>query len=73
MTNRETVMVSDDPKEFAGLVAEVYKNNNLWEELSNNGLCFVYDKFSISNFETRLKNIIVAIDKCLLGNQEKLN
>ncbi len=56
--NGKEILISDDPKEFAKLIVEVYKDKDKWEYISQNGLEFVKKKFSLEVFEENLKNLI---------------
>ena len=47
------VLVADTPEEFAEAVVRVYNSTELWEKLSQNGLAFVQERFSVDRVQSK--------------------
>jgi GT2 family glycosyltransferase len=58
LTNGVNAMIGDSPDEFAKAVVKVYTERATWERLSDNGLSFVNQNYSLSNFENNLMQLV---------------
>ena len=69
MKPEEQILVADEPQAFADAMVELYSNESLWQKLSDNGLEYVKDSFSISAGRTRIARLLADIGaKTVSGN-----
>jgi len=54
LTNREDILIADEPKEFARALLELYESEDLWNRLSQNGIKKTRALFSIDVARDRL-------------------
>lgn len=54
LKNKQEALIEDDPEKFAALVAQIYKDENLWNNLSTNGKYFIETNFSPEATEEKL-------------------
>src|SRR5262249_11800134 len=54
----EHILVGDEPNDFAEKVVKLYSDENLWNQLSANGLSFVEKNWSIEVGERRLSEFL---------------
>jgi len=59
----ENILIGDSPLDFINCVSRVYYSRELWEKLSDNGLSFVKQKFSIEAATERWKEIIDCLKR----------
>ena len=62
LTDEENIVVRDSPQEFAAGVIELYTNCQAWEHVSQTGLEFVNEKYSLDNFEKNLRRLLSDLD-----------
>jgi GT2 family glycosyltransferase len=51
-------LVADTPEEFAEAVVRVYNSTELWEKLSQNGLAFVQERFSVDRVQSKFRKML---------------
>jgi glycosyltransferase involved in cell wall biosynthesis len=69
----ETVLVADDPEDFAATVLRLYRDQYLWERLSASGQCLIRDKLSRSMGERVLSRAIETAFATKLGLGESVS
>jgi GT2 family glycosyltransferase len=52
------ILVADSPEEFSNAVVRVYTSPQLWEELSENGLALVEERYSFDHVQSRLQRLL---------------
>ncbi|MBA3831030.1 MAG: glycosyltransferase [Chthoniobacterales bacterium] len=57
LTNREDVLIADEPSEFAGALLELYKTPALWDQLSQAGVSKTEASFSRETAERQLRRL----------------
>jgi GT2 family glycosyltransferase/glycosyltransferase involved in cell wall biosynthesis/predicted nucleic acid-binding Zn-ribbon protein len=62
LTNESSILINDNPQELARLLVKAYSNKNLWEELSNNGLDFVFNHYSLIVFQERISGLLRVLN-----------
>ena len=57
LTDKENVLIADDPWHFAEAVVELHGNEVLWQKLSANGLRYIHENFSESAVGNALRRV----------------
>ena len=60
LTNREDVLIADDPKSFARALLEVYSSSELWDRISEAGVRKTEAMFSRATAERQLRRLFSA-------------
>jgi GT2 family glycosyltransferase/tetratricopeptide (TPR) repeat protein/glycosyltransferase involved in cell wall biosynthesis len=63
LVHRKNAMIADGPADFAACVAEVYRDQALWEQLSREGRQLAEANYSYATVETYWREIFEQIDK----------
>ncbi len=58
LTHMENILVGDTPAEFSAAVEKLYTDSQVWERISENGLLFVDEKYSLENFKKNLIQLV---------------
>jgi glycosyltransferase involved in cell wall biosynthesis len=58
----QDILISDDSDSFAFKMAQVYHDKNLWEQLSQNGMCVVSEHFSAQAARRGLDAMLKALN-----------
>ncbi|GEM_PF-470328 len=58
LTHEQNVLVGDTPAKFAAAVVILYTDSDIWERVSQNGLAFVSEKYSLENTEKHLVRLV---------------
>jgi glycosyltransferase involved in cell wall biosynthesis len=58
LTHEHNVLVGDTPDEFASAIVKLYTDRETWEKLSDNGLTFLKENYSLENFEKNLRQLV---------------
>ena len=58
LTHEYNVMLGDTPTHFTESVVKLYTDSDLWDKVSENGLAYVKEKYSIGNFEKNLRQLV---------------
>jgi glycosyltransferase involved in cell wall biosynthesis len=58
LEDRQNALIVDDAKKFAEAVLELYRDEDLWNRLSQNSLKFIKDNFSTKSAEEKISSII---------------
>ncbi|HNJ37017.1 MAG TPA: hypothetical protein PL071_03285, partial [Nitrosomonas sp.] len=48
LTHEKNILIADTPSAFSDCIINLYSNPILWEQLSNEGLAFVQQNFSLN-------------------------
>lgn len=48
LTHEKNILIADTPSAFSDCIINLYSNSSLWEKLSNEGLAFVQQNFSLN-------------------------
>jgi hypothetical protein len=57
-------MVGDTPLEFATALIKLYTDGETWERISQNGLLFITDNYSLEYFKKHLDQLVMDLDIC---------
>lgn len=76
LTNNQEVLIADSAEEFADMIAALYRDVNLWEKLSINGIQFIKRNYSPASVADKISKIfkIQAADtlpSCLKQSEKK--
>ena len=55
LTNREDILVADEPEDFAQALIELYESEQLWNRLSDNGIKKTRELYSVEAAREKLK------------------
>jgi glycosyltransferase involved in cell wall biosynthesis len=67
----EHVLIGDSPAAFAKAVVRLYRDDPLWEEMSQTGLLHIKSNFSRAVIQTKLARIFAAeVDEVRLSSAE---
>lgn len=58
LMNDHNILVGDTPQEFADAVIKLYSDSETWLRISDHGLTFLNEKFSLEVFEKNLRALI---------------
>jgi len=61
LTHRNNIMIARDAQEFSESIIEAYTDENLWQELSRNGIQLFEDNYSFASGLKRFRAVIDAI------------
>jgi len=62
LTKGENILLADDPETFAKAIAKVYKDENLWNKISQKGLEFAKKAWGAESAREILSNIFEKLD-----------
>ena len=57
LTDREDILIADEPKDFAHALVELYESEQLWNRLSANGIKETKARYSVSAVRKRLSRL----------------
>jgi glycosyltransferase involved in cell wall biosynthesis len=60
LTNGETVLIAEQPQDFAAAIVRLYRDETLWNDISGNALHHVSSRFSLSVARAALKELVCA-------------
>lgn len=63
----KNIVVVDDPLTFADYVVELYQNEKLWNELSENSIAHIDGQYSLAMGKQRLENLLNGLGGIPLG------
>lgn len=63
LQENHNIMVSTDVAAFAETIVRVYRNEELWTRLSDNGVAFMRDGFSFEQYKNRIQQLIEQISR----------
>lgn len=58
LVDGESAMIANNPNEFAEKLLKLYKDKNVWENISNNGYNHVKEKYSLQKIREYLINLL---------------
>lgn len=58
LTAGREALIADEPHEFARRILEVYDNERLWQNLSDNGYRFIMENYSPAAIEKKLRRLL---------------
>lgn len=58
----QDILVAENPRSFADAVIKLYSDQSLWQKLSDNGLAYVEDRFSISRGQIRVARMLSDVN-----------
>jgi glycosyltransferase involved in cell wall biosynthesis len=61
LLNRVNVLIGDTPHELASHILRVYNDSQLWTTLSQNGLNFFRDNYSLGAIGAKLENLMTVL------------
>jgi len=61
LTDGRETLVADSPKDFADAVVRLYEDQALWSMLSDNGLKFIEQNFSLAAGRERLHSMLMHL------------
>ncbi len=74
LTDGKDVLVTDTPADFAKTTIELYQNENLWNELSQNGLGIISEHYSFAALLSKLRKLLTdAQNRQSSADREVLN
>ena len=69
MVDGRDILLADDAESFAQRVTELYQNETLWQQLSNNGPKIVAEHFSFASARAGLVQLFTSLDLPLQAEQ----
>ena len=57
LTDREDILIADEPKDFAHALVELYESEQLWNRLSANGIKETKARYSVSAVRKRMSRL----------------
>jgi GT2 family glycosyltransferase/glycosyltransferase involved in cell wall biosynthesis len=58
LTDREDILIADEPEDFARALIELYESEELWNRLSTNGIKITKAHYSVSAVRKRLNRLL---------------
>jgi GT2 family glycosyltransferase/glycosyltransferase involved in cell wall biosynthesis/SAM-dependent methyltransferase len=61
LLNGVNILVGDTPRDLASHILRLYENRQLWTELSQNGLRFFRDNYSLESIKPKFEQLMTAL------------